>query len=134
MPRGQAPTCDCGACEKCRRRDYQREYMREYRRRRPLTDEQRQRARARSADWIAANPERAREQARRYRERADTKVKRDARLALNNAIRRGEIQRQPCEVCGTELRVHGHHDDYTKPLDVRWLCVAHHMAVHAEAA
>lgn len=42
---------------------------------------------------------------------------------------RGEIVKMPCEVCGEE-RVHMHHDDYVKPLEVRWLCVVHHGAEH----
>jgi hypothetical protein len=50
---------------------------------------------------------------------------------LMKAIKRGEVQRKPCEICGA-LRVHGHHDDYSKPLSVRWLCAIHHAQVHAE--
>jgi ribosomal protein S27AE len=45
------------------------------------------------------------------------------------AIRRGELVRQPCEVCGA-TKVHAHHDDYSKPLDVRWLCSRHHRLHH----
>lgn len=37
---------------------------------------------------------------------------------------------QPCEVCGSEI-VDAHHDDYSKPLDVRWLCPLHHRRLHA---
>ncbi|WP_218650451.1 hypothetical protein [Brevundimonas sp. P7753] len=36
-----------------------------------------------------------------------------------------------CEVCSA-TRVDAHHDDYSRPLDVRWLCRAHHMEVHNE--
>lgn len=51
--------------------------------------------------------------------------------AVNNALRDGRIIRLPCEICGKE-KVHGHHDDYSKPLDVRWLCAAHHRQWHIE--
>ena len=36
-----------------------------------------------------------------------------------------------CEVCG-EVNVHGHHYDYTKPLDVKWLCPLHHVREHSK--
>lgn len=38
---------------------------------------------------------------------------------------------KPCEVCGTTENVHRHHDDYTKPRDVRFLCAEHHRQHHA---
>ncbi|UOF80573.1 putative hnhc nuclease [Caudoviricetes sp.] len=37
---------------------------------------------------------------------------------------------KPCEVCGTDNKVHRHHDDYSKPLQVRFLCPKHHKAIH----
>ena len=45
------------------------------------------------------------------------------------AIGTGILIRQPCEVCGLE-KVDAHHDDYTKPLEVRWLCRKHHNRHH----
>lgn len=56
-------------------------------------------------------------------------VKRAAHIAVWNAIRDGRVSRQPCEVCG-EQKAHAHHDDYSKPLDVRWLCTTHHSEWH----
>lgn len=55
-----------------------------------------------------------------------------ARLAVKREVRGGRMTRQPCERCGTTKRVHAHHDDYSKPLDVRWLCATDHAAVHKE--
>jgi hypothetical protein len=52
-----------------------------------------------------------------------------AHTALKRAVDRGLIHRQPCEVCGDEL-AHGHHEDYTKVLEVKWLCYTHHQAEH----
>lgn len=62
--------------------------------------------------------------------------KRDAHNKVSNAIRDGKLTKQPCEICGDE-KVHAHHDDYAKPLDVRWLCNKHHNEwhnIHGEAA
>ena len=69
---------------------------------------------------------------RRRWDRANPK-KRAAHHALRNALRRGEVQPQPCEICGAPA--HGHHPDYDAPLVVKWLCPRHHKAEHrAEAA
>lgn len=55
--------------------------------------------------------------------------KQAARLAVRAAIKRGEIVKMPCEICGC-VKSQAHHDDYDKPLDVRWLCVPHHNEHH----
>lgn len=61
-----------------------------------------------------------------HRQRHPEKV--TARSALNHAIRDGRLSRQPCEVCGGAAQAH--HHDYSKPLEVRWLCRAHHAEEH----
>ena len=45
-------------------------------------------------------------------------------------IRRGKIRRQPCEVLGCTNKPQVHHDDYTNPRNVRWLCKEHHHDLH----
>lgn len=52
------------------------------------------------------------------------------------AIRSGQLVRGECEFnkpwrpcVGT---IQAHHDDYSRPLDVRWLCAFHHQNLHAE--
>lgn len=52
-----------------------------------------------------------------------------ARTAVGNAVRDGRLERKPCEVCGA-IRVEAHHEDYGKPLEVRWLCRKHHNEAH----
>lgn len=55
-----------------------------------------------------------------------------ARRKLGNAIRDGHVIRPPnCEVCSAPGDVHGHHDDYSKPLDVIWCCIECHALIHA---
>lgn len=48
---------------------------------------------------------------------------------LNNALKSGRLTRQPCEVCGA-APAEGHHPDYSKPLEVRWLCRDCHKKLH----
>ncbi len=51
---------------------------------------------------------------------------------LNYRIKTGEVVRPDhCERCQAECVPHGHHDDYSKPLDVTWLCVPCHKLEHA---
>jgi hypothetical protein len=59
----------------------------------------------------------------------DELKKKRARRRLHHAIEKGRILRGPCESCGTP-DAEGHHDDYDKPLDVRWLCPRCHGAEH----
>lgn len=48
-----------------------------------------------------------------------------ASLYVSCAVYFGDLQKQPCEKCGA-TKTEAHHDDYSKPLEVRWLCKTHH--------
>ncbi|MCC7194600.1 MAG: hypothetical protein IT356_03490 [Gemmatimonadaceae bacterium] len=87
-------------------RDKLRDYFRGYRQRRSdITS-------AAQLRWNASNPE-----------------KRRAHSRLWEAIRAGSVvQQSACEVCASTMRVEAHHDDYAKPLSVRWLCKVCHVA------
>lgn len=52
----------------------------------------------------------------------------NARSYLHVYLKRGQIVRQPCEACGDVAQPH--HPDYSKPLQVRWLCKFHHQELH----
>jgi hypothetical protein len=56
-------------------------------------------------------------------------IRRRARNLAQAAIRRGKIKRTPCEACG-DPRSEAHHDDYSQPLTVRFLCNKHHREAH----
>lgn len=51
---------------------------------------------------------------------------------VHKAIKNGTLVRQPCEVCGSTTAIAAHHDDYSKPLNVRWLCRKHHAKHHGQ--
>jgi hypothetical protein len=106
--------------------------MRRYRAEGRVSARVRERNRERARDWAKENRERHNENVRRSGERYPERVA--ARAELNKAVRRGEVVRGPCEV-GHECsgRVEAHHDDYSKPLEVRWLCRKHHCLEHAHA-
>lgn len=55
--------------------------------------------------------------------------RRAAHIAVGNAVRDGRLIKRSCEVCDSS-NTHAHHDDYSKPLDVRWLCAKCHGARH----
>lgn len=58
-------------------------------------------------------------------------IKYKARQKLSNAIRDKRITRTPCIKCG-DPKSQGHHHDYSKPLDVTWLCFKCHRLEHGQ--
>lgn len=87
-------------------------HYRDYDRRRTATETRKQSVAERQRRYRKANPS-----------------KQIARAAVARAIRLGVLVRQPCEECGCDL-AEAHHEDYSKPLDVRWLCRRHHLIRH----
>jgi ribosomal protein S27AE len=86
-------------------------------------------ARGWAARYRAANLEAVRAYDRARGRRAADPQKEKARNAVRHAIDHGRLTRQPCEICGAAT-VEAHHDDYARPLDVRWLCRRHHGHAH----
>lgn len=66
--------------------------------------------------------------------RPDYKIKRSAHRKLEHGIKRGEVQKSNCIRCGKSEGVVAHHEDYSKPLEVMWLCRFHHRERHKEIA
>ena len=62
----------------------------------------------------------------------DKTPKGQARRLLREAVRWGKISKpEYCERClypAAKYHLHGHHTDYSKPLDVTWLCTFCHGA------
>lgn len=66
---------------------------------------------------------------RRHLVSNEQRIKTAAHSQVASAIANGEIVQQPCEVCADPNTV-AHHKDYSKPLEVNWLCRVHHMQAH----
>jgi hypothetical protein len=107
--------------------------------------------------WREANPEKALAHPRRYRENnrealnarqrahyaanrerikreqaayaAANPEKMEARKLLRKAVETGALIPEPCLFCDAP-KTEGHHHDYSKPLDVTWLCKRHHGLAH----
>lgn len=95
--------------ERTRERNKRLNYTQKYK---AKTEEQKKKVNEYKKRWIKKNPE-----------------KRRAHVMVGNALRSGKLIRQTCEICG-DKKTHAHHEDYTKPLDVIWLCSKHHREVH----
>lgn len=67
---------------------------------------------------------------RKWREKHPKAYK--AQTAVSNAVRDGRLLKEPCLFCGAEKNIHAHHNDYSKPLDVVWLCAKCHHRMHAK--
>lgn len=82
------------------------------------------------ADKNRGNPKRLQSRIRSAKTYyANHPEKAKAKRMVRTEIEAGRLVRQPCEVCG-KLPVDAHHDDYSQPLKVRWLCRKHHNELH----
>ena len=122
-------------CKECRKamvranRARKREHYQEYERQRYRNDPRKKESLERYSS--SGKGRDAHNQAcKRWRER--NQDKRAAQVLVSNAIRSGRLVRQPCERCGRK-DTHAHHDDYGKPLEVRWLCPKCHKTEHARS-
>ncbi len=52
-------------------------------------------------------------------------LKRKAQIMVYVAVRNGSLKKKKC-YCGNK-KVEAHHEDYTKPLEINWLCKKHHI-------
>lgn len=120
-------------CKECNKKDVRQnradkiDYYRQY-----------DKNRANKPDRVAARMEYAQTEAGKIAHRKGRELysirypyKKLATNAIRNAIRSGKLVRpKNCEVCNAEGKIHAHHDDYSKPYEVRWLCVKCHTQWH----
>ena len=106
-----------------------------------------------AADDVTVSPEHIQRYQKAYRERNREKLKAyfreynkkrrgdwkwrsltpeyRARQAVARACKSGKLSRPGlCSECGGACKPHGHHEDYSKPLEVVWLCQGCHIERH----
>jgi len=82
-------------------------------------------------DYAQAHPDIIAKCHKKYRRKYPTKYL--AKTLLNNAVRDKRLKKpDKCSECGRKCRIHGHHEDYYKPLEVIWLCQICHIKRHKE--
>lgn len=122
----------CKECRNAYRKQYRRsnsEKVREIQRRYNKTHHEE--IREKMKRWIAANPSHYTEHSRKFRKRHPERNR--VYQATWNAISRGKLKRPAqCEACGQLGKVQAHHWDYSRPLDVQWLCMPCHRKADEE--
>lgn len=125
----------CGHCRECAKAHYaaNADHIRARNRAHyaNVSEGARDRQRERLRQFMESNPDYRSVSSRKHRETHPDKVR--ARQAAAYARRAGRLVPLPCAECGA-AKVEAHHEDYSKPLDVVWLCRTHHIARHRTEA
>lgn len=109
-----------GVCKECHKarmihRSRTNPKVQEYERERSKRPEVAKRIQAQAHAWRRKNPD-------KYR----------AETAVGNAVRDGYLVRpKTCPRCDSDRAIHAHHHDYSKPLEVEWMCARCHHLMHA---
>ena len=145
--------CECGVCKRCGNREAVKRYRERHPDRRKESCKKqnikkkksgyfqkkyqenpsyREKTLARNKKRAKENPEAVKLEVKRHQEKNREKYL--ARQCLRRAVNRGKIIKPVnCERCGMKKeRIEGHHNDYSKRLDVEWLCVDCHKLEHGK--
>ena len=143
--------CECSICKRCKARIAEKKYKQSEKGKavqKRCNDKRqsegyfvklyeknpkyREQSLARNKKRAKVNPEKIREEIKRHQEKHRDKYL--ARQCLRRAVLRGKIQKPSnCERCNMVVgRIEGHHTDYSKRLDVIWLCVDCHKKEHGK--
>jgi len=122
---------ECKECTKSRIRKNRAEnidYYRSYDRMRYRESEER-REHCHAAG--RTTPMSVRVEKQRAKRKEDGNLRHNARQKVARAVAKGQIKKMDeCFFCGTGQSLQAHHEDYTKPLDVFWLCPKCHGKLH----
>lgn len=73
--------------------------------------------------------ERKREHEKKYRKVKVVEYK--ARKEVHRALKKGVLEKaKSCRICGLEKKLEAHHMDYTRPLEITWVCSLCHGGIH----
>jgi len=123
-------------CKECMR-GYQRAYVRNgplglprrARKNRLPPDVVKERNAARTKAWRAAHPDRVAAWHGKHRGANEEQTR--AGWKLRRCVVSGQIRKPAaCSSCETTGSVEAHHEDYSRPLEVSWLCRKCHVALH----
>ena len=78
--------------------------------------------------WAKNNGKKLLRNGKIYRDK--NKEKASAHWKVAKAIKKGNIIKQPCSICGKKAVAH--HPNYSLPLDVVWFCQKHHIEQHSK--
>lgn len=134
---GRPPSSRRSTCKKCdleRTKPYLRGFVRKSPRvrRKPVgqaREEYLKRKRERGSRYYREHRDAILAKGKQYR--AANPVANAAHMQVTNALNRGDLVRPShCDHCGDGAsKIQAHHDDYSKPLDVAWLCVTCHNTI-----
>jgi hypothetical protein len=80
-----------------------------------------EKTRIRIREWRLKNPEKSRRSVKNWQKK--NKIRHAAHQRVHRAVEEGKLMRSEyCLQCGKKCKTEGHHEDYSKPLDVIWLC------------
>lgn len=103
-------------CKDCRRKFFRKNYQKT-----------KEKYNLHRKKYLKTHPEMKSKMKRKWRNENPEKER--AYNILLYAIKTSKIIRKSCSICG-DKNSHGHHEDYSKPLDVIWLCLIHHRELH----
>lgn len=98
----------------------EKDYQREYRRRPEVLQRDSKRRKLLRKDSAYRDAYNKATQARR----------RKAQHYIRNRVAKGKLSRSQCVFCGKPDGL-AHHEDYSKPLSIVWVCHAHHADIHS---
>jgi hypothetical protein len=117
--------------------EYQKKYQKKYyqenknklnKQARQYQSKNKEKIRKQHREYYLKNKKRKYEQSRRWV--LDNPQKTLAHRQTYNAIQKGFLVKQSCEICGSTLNIEAHHPDYNKPLNIIWLCRDCHKLLH----